>query len=392
MLKELSKIFSLLLAIIFSTTGYLASLTITALVASEVMPSQLFVGVPNAITVGGALIGAKMIGYLSSKISMLTSLIGAYLVGGVGGFLLFQSILYDSSILILLGALILGVGQAATLQTRYFASFIVHKKYKNIALSTAVWFSAFGSVFGPTAVGLFSPFFLDIYNSDLIVGYILAFTGMISAGTVLFIFTDRKSGLREKNKIKTKNEKIKRVSGEINLSMILVINHAIMVLIMSATPLHLRDIGESIGAVGNIISVHTLGMFFFAPIIGKIVDVIGVQKTALIGSLLILLSCILTLFYTSIFFLGLGLFFLGLGWNFTFISVSSAISFFSTKYSSDLNIRSDMYVFAGSAFTHLILGFSYFNLGYRTIASLGILITLWLVFKTQRLDQSIEAS
>ena len=61
MLKELSKIFSLLLAIIFSTTGYLASLTITALVASEVMPSQLFVGVPNAITVGGALIGAKMI-------------------------------------------------------------------------------------------------------------------------------------------------------------------------------------------------------------------------------------------------------------------------------------------------------------------------------------------
>ena len=125
---------------------------------------------------------------------------------------------------------------------------------------------------------------------------------------------------------------------------------------------------------------------------GKIVDVIGVQKTALIGSLLVLLSCILTLFYTSIFFLGLGLFFLGLGWNFTFISISSAISFFSTKYSSDLNIRSDMYVFAGSAFTHLILGFSYFNLGYRTIASLGILITLWLVFKTQRLDHSIDSS
>ena len=131
-------------------------------------------------------------------------------------------------------------------------------------------------------------------------------------------------------------------------------------------PQNSRDIGESIGAVGNIISLNTLGMFFFAPIIGKIVDVIGVQKTALVGSLLVLLSCILTLFYTSIFFLGLGLFFLGLGWNFTFISISSAISFFSTKYSSDLNIRSDMYVFAGSAFTHLILGFSYFNLGYRT--------------------------
>ena len=392
MLKELSKIFSLLLAIIFSTTGYLASLTITALVASEVMPNQLFVGVPNAITVGGAFIGAKMIGYLSSKVSMLASLIGAYLVGGFGGFLLFQSILYDSSILILLGALVLGVGQAATLQTRYFASFIVSKKYKNIALSMAVWFSAFGSVFGPTAVGIFSPLFLEIYNSDLIIGYILAFTGMISAGTVLFILTDRKSELRERNKINIEKETKKKVSGEISLSSILVVNHGIMVLIMSATPLHLRDIGENIGAVGNIISIHTLGMFFFAPIIGKIVDVIGVQKTALIGSLMVLTSCIITLFYTSIFFLGLGLFLLGLGWNFTFISVSSAISYFSTKYSSDLNIRSDMYVFAGSAFTHLILGYSYFNLGYKTIASLGILISLGLIVKTQRLKKSITTN
>ena len=392
MLKELSKIFSLLLAIIFSTTGYLASLTITALVASEVMPNQLFVGVPNAITVGGAFIGAKMIGYLSSKVSMLASLIGAYLVGGFGGFLLFQSILYDSSILILLGALVLGVGQAATLQTRYFASFIVSKKYKNIALSMAVWCSAFGSVFGPTAVGIFSPLFLEIYNSDLIIGYILAFTGMISAGTVLFILTDRKSELRERNKINIEKETKKKVSGEISLSSILVVNHGIMVLIMSATPLHLRDIGENIGAVGNIISIHTLGMFFFAPIIGKIVDVIGVQKTALIGSLMVLTSCIITLFYTSIFFLGLGLFLLGLGWNFTFISVSSAISYFSTKYSSDLNIRSDMYVFAGSAFTHLILGYSYFNLGYKTIASLGILISLGLIVKTQRLKKSITTN
>jgi hypothetical protein len=35
-----------------------------------------------------------------------------------------------------------------------------------------------------------------------------------------------------------------------------------MVLIMSATPLHVKDIGETIKLVGTIISYHTLGMFF----------------------------------------------------------------------------------------------------------------------------------
>ena len=53
MKNEIAKISSLLLAIIFSTTGYFGSLTVTVLVASEVMSNQLFVGLPMALAVGG---------------------------------------------------------------------------------------------------------------------------------------------------------------------------------------------------------------------------------------------------------------------------------------------------------------------------------------------------
>ena len=52
-------------------------------------------------------------------------------------------------ILLMIGALILGFGQSATLQSRYAASFVASKKFKATALSLAVWFSVFGSVFGP---------------------------------------------------------------------------------------------------------------------------------------------------------------------------------------------------------------------------------------------------
>ena len=387
MKNEIAKISSLLLAIIFSTTGYFGSLTVTVLVASEVMSNQLFVGLPMALAIGGSIIGTKIIGYLSQKFSMLQSLVGAYFIGSLGGVILFLSIIYDSTILLLFGALILGVGQSATFQTRYFASFIVSSEFKTVALSFAVWVSAFGSIFGPNSVGLFSDLFAEIFNSELIVGYILAFTGMVSAGSILFFFTSKDSDLRKKNTVQTKKDVEQNDRSSNSLSRILIANHVIMVLIMSATPLHLRDIGENISTLGNIISVHTLGMFFFAPFIGKFVDKVGIETPAKIGSIIMLTSCLLTLTSKSVLYLGFGLFLLGLGWNFTFISTSSAISSYSSKYSTDLNIRSDMYVFAGSALTQLLLGFSYFNLGYKIITSVGLVVSLWLILKTQKLKE-----
>lgn len=387
MKNEIAKISTLLLAIIFSTTGYFGSLTVTVLVASEVMTNQLFVGLPMALAVGGSIIGTKIIGYLSQKFSMLQSLVGAYFIGSLGGVILFLSIIYDSTILLIFGALFLGVGQSATLQTRYFASFIVSSEFKTVALSFAVWVSAFGSIFGPNSVGLFSDFFAEIFNSALIVGYILAFTGMVTAGSILFFFTSKDSDLRKKNTVQTKKD-VEQSGGSSNsLSSILIVNHVIMVLIMSATPLHLRDLGENISTIGTIISVHTLGMFFFAPFIGKFVDKVGIEIPAKIGSIIMLTSCLLTLASKSVLYLGFGLFLLGLGWNFTYIATSSAISSYSSKYSTDLNIRSDMYVFAGSASTQLLLGFSYFNLGYRIITSVGLVVSLWLILKTQKLKE-----
>lgn len=390
MKSEIIKISTMLFAIVFSTIGYFGSVTVTVLVASEVISNQLFVGFPMAITVVGSIVGTKLIGFLSQEFSMLRSLIATYFIGGLGGFILFFSIIYNSTTLILIGSFILGFGQSATFQTRYFASFVASKEFKTVALSICVWFSAFGSVFGPSSVGIFSKYFSEIYNSELIVGYVLAFMGMIIAGSILFFFTDKNSGLRTKNTIKEKSKvKEKNSMGNL-LSVILVVNHSVMVLVMSATPLYLRDIGENIGMVANIISVHTLGMFFFAPFIGKFVDKVGVAIPGIIGSVIMLISCILALLAKDVLYLGLGLFLLGLGWNFTFIATSSAIASYSSKNSTDLNIRSDMYVYAGSASTQLVLGFSYFYFGFKTITSLGLIVSIWLILKTLKLNKIAE--
>ena len=168
------------------------------------------------------------------------------------------------------------------------------------------------------------------------------------------------------------------------LTRILVLNHFVMVLIMSATPLHVQDIGETIKLVGAIISYHTLGMFLLSPILGKLVDKYGSNLFAIIGSLILILSCTVSLFNTNVLFLKIGLYLLGLGWNFTYIAISSAISDYSISNSINLNIKSDSLVFVGSAIAHISLGFTYLNIGYTGLIYFGLAVGAYLIFNIKK--------
>ena len=72
MKSEIIKISSMLFAIIFSTIGYFGSVTVTVLVASEVISNQLFVGFPMAITVVGSIVGTKLIGFFVGQMMKQT--------------------------------------------------------------------------------------------------------------------------------------------------------------------------------------------------------------------------------------------------------------------------------------------------------------------------------
>ncbi len=127
-------------------------------------------------------------------------------------------------------------------------------------MSLAVWFSVFGSIFGPRLVGEYSELFQKTFNSELIVGYFIATAGMVLAGLSVYFLSEKESKLKEPANIEKTNKKISLDSNAKLLTKILVLNHFVMVVIMSATPLHIQDIGETIKLVGAIISYHTLGL------------------------------------------------------------------------------------------------------------------------------------
>jgi MFS family permease len=384
MIQEVKKIFHLLLSVAFSSTGFIAAVTITVLAAREVSSNPYLIGFPNAVGVAGAVIGTQMFDRMSQKFSKNRALSNTFLIGSLGGLVQISSLIIDSFYLLLIGAFILGIGQSAALQTRYVASFVASESFKATALSLAVWFSVFGSIFGPRLVGEYSAVFENWLGSDLIVGYFIATFGMFLAGLSVLLFSQKDSALNKKLVIE-KSLKLSELDSTARLlTKILVLNHFVMVLIMSATPLHVKDIGETIKLVGTIISYHTLGMFLLSPILGKLVDKYGSKLFAVIGSLILILSCVVSLFNTNILFLKIGLYLLGLGWNFTYIAISSAISNYSISNGINLNIKSDSLVFVGSSIAHISLGFTYLNFGYSNLIYFGLLIGGYLLFSVKK--------
>jgi MFS family permease len=384
MISEVKKIFHLLLSVAFSSTGFIAAVTITVLAAREVSSNPYLIGFPNAVGVAGAVIGTQMFDRMSQKFSKNRALSNTFLIGSLGGLVQISSLIIDSFYLLLIGAFILGIGQSAALQTRYVASFVASESFKATALSLAVWFSVFGSIFGPRLVGEYSAVFENWLGSDLIVGYFIATFGMFLAGLSVLLFSQKDSALNKKLVIE-KSLKLSELDSTARLlTKILVLNHFVMVLIMSATPLHVKDIGETIKLVGTIISYHTLGMFLLSPILGKLVDKYGSKLFAVIGSLILILSCVVSLFNTNILFLKIGLYLLGLGWNFTYIAISSAISNYSISNGINLNIKSDSLVFVGSSIAHISLGFTYLNFGYSNLIYFGLIIGGYLLFSVKK--------
>ena len=388
MVKDIKNILSLLISVGFSSIGFIAAITVTALAAREVSDNPLFVGFPNALGVGGGVLGTQIYYFLSKKYSRYVSLSITFFVGGFGGLISLYSLIIDSFSLLLVGAFVLGIGHSATLQTRYAASFVSSKKFKATSLALAVWFSVFGSVFGPRLVSSYSNFFYNLYGSDLIVGYVIAMFGMSIAGLAITTLTSKSSLLRQAQlkDLNISNDSTRYKDGNL-LSLLLVLNHFVMVVVMSATPLHVKDIGETVQLVGVIISYHTLGMFLLSPILGKLVDKYGFRNFTFIGSGILLISCSLTFFNSSPIYLKIGLYLLGLGWNFNYVALSDAISKFTIKYQTPLNIKSDSLVFVGSFIAHSTLGISYLVIGYSGLSLVGIIVSFYLFLNLKKLSR-----
>ena len=78
MSSEIKKIYNLLFSVGFSSIGFIAAITVTALAVREVTTNPYLVGIPNALGVGGAFVGTQIFDYLQKKYSRMLALANTF--------------------------------------------------------------------------------------------------------------------------------------------------------------------------------------------------------------------------------------------------------------------------------------------------------------------------
>jgi MFS family permease len=86
--------------------------------------------------------------------------------------------------------------------------------------------------------------------------------------------------------------------------------------------------GHDLGAVGLVLSAHTLGMFAFSPLSGWLSDRFGRVPTIFLGTAVLGVASLMAAFAPPDggLVLVLALFLLGLGWSFGFVAGSAMLS------------------------------------------------------------------
>lgn len=349
---------------VFAGIGTGATVSIGSILAVELSGSTAWAGsVATVMTLGAALAAlplASLADRRGRRIGQVTGLSAALL----GTVLMVLAVVSGQFILLVLGAAGIGVGTAASLQARFAAVDLADAEHRGRALSAVVWAVTVGAVAGPNlvqpgavvgqALGLppiAGPFVISA--AGLLVATVLLFAGLRpdplllarelvaqqGAGQPPVTLQAPPAQARSGGSL-VRGMRAIRQSRAAWLALAAVVGaHAVMVGVMSMTPLHLQELvagpghaghaatGDVLVIIGFTISLHIAGMFALSPVMGWLTDKAGRTETIMIGFATLIAAVAVAGFgQASTAAVAVGLVLLGVGWSASTISGSTLLA------------------------------------------------------------------
>jgi MFS family permease len=166
----------------------------------------------------------------------------------------------------------------------------------------------------------------------------------------------------------------------------MVISQLVMVMIMVITPVHMHDHSHTTGDISIVITAHTLGMFGFATVTGRLIGRLGNRPMIAYGAGLLALASVLAPLAANLLSLAIALFVLGLGWNFCFVAGSSLLGS-QLHYGERGRVQgtNELLVALASGSGSLLTGAIFAGGGMLRVGAVGLALTLlFAVFATWR--------
>jgi MFS family permease len=366
------------------STGHIAAVTVATIVAQDLLGSPTFAGAPGATVVLGAALGAVLLSAFMSRNGRRPGLSLGYAVGVGGALLATLAVLTRSFPLLLLGTLFIGFGNAANQLSRYASADMSPAARRASAIGHVVWASTVGSVIGPWLVPIAGAIALQAGLPALAGPYLVPVLFVGTAAVVSFVFLRPDpyeladdDALPDEDARTTRDpvREILRRPGVGAAIVALIAGQFVMTLIMTMTPLHMTQHGHDLGAVGLVLSGHTLGMFALSPISGRLTERFGAVRTIIGGSVVLGVSAVMAAVAPPDggLVLLVALFLLGYGWNMGFVAGSTMLSErLELHERTRIQGVADALIWSAAAAASLGSGIVMAVAGYTALAILGM--------------------
>jgi MFS family permease len=335
---------ALMLAQSLSSAAYSSSVAVNQLAIVDMTGQRTLGGLPSALVLAGSAMMAYQAGKLFARFGRRPVLTFGTALGAIGALIAGSGVWLTSTLVFLLGLVVLGCGRGILDQARFAAAEVNPTSRRARALSFVVWGATIGAVGGPLVA---AP--LDQFGRSLgLPQYIGAIYGTGAfyavAGVAMFVLlaldlrglAARVAALEPAAETAkeaftaTAHRSLRRMLGEVPAARTALVamaaGQASMALMMSCISIHMKDHNHGLADIATVISMHTLGMFALSPLVGLLTDRIGRRPVIIGGAVVLLIGSFLVPVSLHTPVIAFAEFLVGLGWSGCYVAGSTLLT------------------------------------------------------------------
>lgn len=307
---------------LFQTSSVLL-MTVGGLAGAILAPTKVMATLPIATIALGTAIATIPASLIMGRFGRKPGFILGAVLGATGGLIAGLSMLVGSFALLCIGTALVGAYQGFAQFYRFAAAEAASEAFKSRAISLVLTGGVVAALAGPH---------LGAFARDLLPGaYAGSFFGVtiLSLAAVLLLAVTKLPGAataasnneppRPFSVIARQPRFIAAVAGA-------AIGYAVMVTVMTATPLSMVAHNHEVGAAATVIQWHVLGMFVPSFFTGSLIKRFGITPLMLLGVGLLLIHVLIAMSGVAFLHYVSGLVLLGLGWNLLYVGGSTLLT------------------------------------------------------------------
>ena len=362
------------------TTGNILLVAVSALIGKQLASHPALITLPVALQFLGLIMATLPAAHLMQKMGRKVGFILGNCIGLLGTWVALQGLEANSLMHFASGTFLIGMAIGTGQQYRFAALDVCSVEQRPRAISMVMAGGVLAAILGPN-LAIWSR---QWYDGNAFVG---AFYGLFVIYMLALLLI---SSLPLGVPIKTNTQQLTRSYRELFQQPLLIaamasgaIGYAVMVLLMTATPIAMQHDDFPFSNIAWVIQWHVLGMYVPSFFTGRLIRRYSSRRVILWGCAILALCVLVNVLGNSYWHYFMGLILLGVGWNFTFIAATHLLTFtYEPAEQGKVQGINEFMVFSAAALGSLLAGVGVDTLGWAwlNIAALPpIILVAWSI-------------